>query len=194
MRAPIDATLVETVAQPGAFVEAGAPLFRLVDLARVVLDVHVPEHDAERVVEPHGLWIERSSGLAAIELPPSAAIGRAAVIDAARTMTVRYALPSSALPIAVGTRLSAHLYTGPSVELPSIPLSAVVDDAGTPVVFVQVEGESFERRVVRLAHRERDLVGVSSGVREGEHVVTRGAFAVKLAASSGTIPAHGHSH
>jgi hypothetical protein len=30
---------------------------------------------------------------------------------------------------------------------PVVPASAIVDDAGRPIVFVQVEGESFERRL-----------------------------------------------
>jgi membrane fusion protein, heavy metal efflux system len=47
---------------------------------------------------------------------------------------------------------------------------------------------------VRLGVRDRGFVEVLSGVRAGEHVVTRGAWSVKLAASSGSIPAHGHSH
>jgi multidrug efflux pump subunit AcrA (membrane-fusion protein) len=61
-------------------------------------------------------------------------------------------------------------------------------------VFVQVEGEAFERRVVRIGARDRGFVEVSTGVSPGEHVVSRGAWSVKLAASSGAIPAHGHSH
>lgn len=66
--------------------------------------------------------------------------------------------------------------------------------SGMFVVFVQVEGEAFERRVVRLGARDRGYVEVLGGLHAGEHVVTRGAWSVKLAASSGSIPAHGHAH
>ncbi|MBK7153248.1 MAG: efflux RND transporter periplasmic adaptor subunit, partial [Sandaracinaceae bacterium] len=65
---------------------------------------------------------------------------------------------------------------------------------GMFVVFVQIEGEAFERRVVRLGARDAGYVEVLSGVLAGEHVVTIGAWSVKLAASSGAIPAHGHAH
>ena len=48
-----------------------------------------------------------------------------------------------------------------------MPSSAIVDDAGRPIVFVQVEGEAFERRPVTLGTREGDLVQVMSGVKPG---------------------------
>jgi multidrug efflux pump subunit AcrA (membrane-fusion protein) len=60
--------------------------------------------------------------------------------------------------------------------------------------YVQTEGESFERRIVRLGVRDREYVEVLSGVEPGEHVVTRGAYAVKLAAAGTQVPAHGHAH
>jgi hypothetical protein len=35
---------------------------------------------------------------------------------------------------------------------------------------------------------------VLSGITEGERVVTKGAYAVRLASVSSAIPAHGHVH
>jgi multidrug efflux pump subunit AcrA (membrane-fusion protein) len=81
-----------------------------------------------------------------------------------------------------------------SSPAPVIPASAIVDDAGRPIVFVQTEGESFERRPVSLGAREGELVQVTSGVKPGEHVVTRGAYLVRLASLSTSVPAHGHVH
>jgi multidrug efflux pump subunit AcrA (membrane-fusion protein) len=75
-----------------------------------------------------------------------------------------------------------------------VPSSAIVDDAGRPIVFVQVEGEAFERRPVTLGAREGDRVQVLAGVKPGEHIVTRGAYLVRLASLSTSVPAHGHVH
>ena len=47
---------------------------------------------------------------------------------------------------------------------------------------------------VRLGDSDNGYVAVTDGVRAGERVVTRGAWSVKLAASGGAVPAHGHSH
>jgi multidrug efflux pump subunit AcrA (membrane-fusion protein) len=62
------------------------------------------------------------------------------------------------------------------------------------VVFVQVEGEAFERRAVSLAIRSGGHVQVLSGLLSGDRVVTKGAYAVRLQSVSTTIPAHGHGH
>jgi multidrug efflux pump subunit AcrA (membrane-fusion protein) len=73
-------------------------------------------------------------------------------------------------------------------------MSSVVDDAGRPIVFVQVEGETFERRPVTLGEREGEFVQVTAGLTNGERVVTRGAYLIRLASLSTQVPAHGHVH
>jgi multidrug efflux pump subunit AcrA (membrane-fusion protein) len=87
-----------------------------------------------------------------------------------------------------------HLLMGQTPPGPVVPAAAVVDDAGRPIVFVQREGETFERRAVTLGPRTGDLVQVVDGVTAGERVVTKGAYLVRLAALSTTGPAHGHVH
>ena len=49
-----------------------------------------------------------------------------------------------------------------------------MDDAGRPIVFVQREGETFERRAVTLGPRSGDLVQITEGVKPGDRVVTKG--------------------
>ena len=69
-----------------------------------------------------------------------------------------------------------------------------VDDAGRPIVFVQREGETFERRAVTLGARAGDLVQITEGVKPGDRVVTKGAYLLRLASLSTSVPAHGHVH
>ena len=61
-------------------------------------------------------------------------------------------------------------------------------------MFVQVSGETFQKRDAVLGIRDGDRMEVKSGVNEGERVVTDGAYAILLSTKSGTIPAHGHAH
>ncbi len=76
----------------------------------------------------------------------------------------------------------------------AIPESAIVEDGGRPVAFVQTGGESFERRPLRLGNRAAGVVHVLEGIEPGERVVHRGAYLVRLAAMSSSVPAHGHVH
>ena len=57
-------------------------------------------------------------------------------------------------------------------------------EAGRPYVFVQIGGEQFARRFVEIAARDGDLVGIKSGVKPGDRVVTRGAYDVQLASAA----------
>ncbi len=59
-----------------------------------------------------------------------------------------------------------------------LPDSAVVDDAGAPVTYVQLDGETFARRVVTVERRQGDRVLVD-GVLVGERVVTVGGAAIR---------------
>ena len=82
----------------------------------------------------------------------------------------------------------------PKFLAPVGPRAAVLLEAGRPYVFVQLGGERFARRFIEIASRDGDRVGVKSGVKPGERVVTRGAYEVQLASAAKGLPAEGHVH
>ncbi len=195
LRAPLSGTVTEVHVAPGAFVEAGAPLFRVTDLTQLWLEARVPEADVGRLGTPSGASFLVEGVDDAIDLAAEAIVARGHLIDPqSQTLPIMFAVDNAGARLPVGAFCRVFLVTGEERRAIAVPESALVDDNGTFVVFVQVEGEAFERRVVRLGARDRGFVEALSGVRAGEHVVTRGAWSVKLAASSGSIPAHGHSH
>lgn len=75
-----------------------------------------------------------------------------------------------------------------------IPLSALLEEQGHYYVYVQVSGESFSKREVKLGGNDGINVQVISGISAGERVVTKGGYNIKLSVASGTLPAHGHEH
>lgn len=195
LRAPLSGTVTEVLAAPGTFVEAGTPLLRVTDLTQLWLEARLPEADAGRLATPRGASFTIEGGDQATELPAEALIARGGRIDPrSQTLSVIYAVDNASARLPVGAFARVHLASGEERKALAVPETALVDDSGVFVVFVQLEGESFERRAVRLGARDRGYVEVLGGVSAGEHVVTRGAWSVKLAASSGSIPAHGHAH
>jgi len=92
-----------------------------------------------------------------------------------------------------GLRATAQILLPGEVEGMLLPDSAVVDDAGVSVVYIQLEGETFSRRVVGVKHRQGDLVLVE-GVLPGERVVTVGGAAIRRASllASGSVEGHVH--
>lgn len=195
LRAPLAGTITAVHVAPGAFVEAGAPLFRVTDLTQVWLEARVAEADLARLGAPGGASFFVQGSDEAIELSAEALIARGQVLDpVTRTLSFLYAIDNAGARLSVGAFVRVFLANGDDRKALAIPESSLVDDGGVFVVFVQAEGEAFERRLVRTGARDRGRVEVLSGVRAGEHVVTRGAWSVKLAASSGSVPAHGHAH
>lgn len=76
----------------------------------------------------------------------------------------------------------------------TLPLGAIMEEMGNHYVFVQSNGETFYKREVKLGGNDGKKTRVLAGLKEGDRVVTKGAYAIKLASASGAIPEHGHSH
>jgi multidrug efflux pump subunit AcrA (membrane-fusion protein) len=111
-----------------------------------------------------------------------------------RTLPITFAFDNRTLGLPVGQAVFLHLLMNATAPRPVVPAAAVVDDAGRPIVFVQREGETFERRAVTLGARSGDLIQIVEGVKPGDRVVTKGAYLVRLASLSTSVPAHGHVH
>ncbi len=75
-----------------------------------------------------------------------------------------------------------------------VPISSLLEEQGSFYVYVQSSGESFQKREVKLGASDGINVQLLSGVTEGERVVTKGAYQIKLSTASGALPAHGHEH
>jgi RND family efflux transporter MFP subunit len=185
--------VAEVRSSPGANITQGDQLLRIVAVDDVYVLANVPESDAHRLGQLAGAEIETpglNSTLAAGRL-----VSKSSFIDPqSRTLSVIYAVPNPARRLAVGQSVFVRLFLSARTKAVTVPESAIVDDGGRPVVFIQHEGESFSRRPVTLGIRESDLVQVTEGLKPGERVVTRGAYLVRLAALSTQIPAHGHVH
>jgi RND family efflux transporter MFP subunit len=195
LRSPLSGTITRIDVAPGAFVEAGVSLWRVTDLTQLWLEAYVPEFDATRLPAAGAVSFTVDGSAERIELAEDNLVAISRVIDPqARTLSVLYALDNAGARFAVGAYCRVYLVNGPERTVVAVPEAALVDDSGVSVAFVQTEGESFERRPVRLGIRDAGFVEVVQGLSAGEHVVTRGAWSVKLAASSGAVPAHGHSH
>ncbi|MCP3927552.1 MAG: efflux RND transporter periplasmic adaptor subunit [Bacteroidetes bacterium] len=93
-----------------------------------------------------------------------------------------------------GSFVELFLLTKPLENALVIPKTALLEDYNSHYVYVQTEGESFEKRVLQLGINDGINVQVLSGISEGEWVVTKGAYQVKMASMSSAIPTHGHAH
>jgi multidrug efflux pump subunit AcrA (membrane-fusion protein) len=116
------------------------------------------------------------------------------VDTATRTVALLYEANNSDGRLRIGQQLMLHVESAHAEDAVAIPDTAIVEEGGQPLAFVQMGGETFEKRELTLGIRDGNFVQVLRGVAEGERVVTKGAMAIRLAAASNVIPAHGHAH
>jgi RND family efflux transporter MFP subunit len=187
---------------PGGFVEEGERLFHIVDPGLLWLDARVAEADASLIQEPTGAWF-RVPGFApdperVFDVSPRTGarlVAFGAMVDSqSRTVPVIFEFPRPDERLRVGLSVTARVLTGDEQETLAVPAGALVNDAGADIVYVQTGGEHFQRRLVQTGLRDGDYVGIRAGLREGERVVSRGAYLVHLAAGAAADPGHGHAH
>jgi RND family efflux transporter MFP subunit len=193
VRAPVSGVVAHRNAATGGNVTAGTILFRIVDAANVHVVGQVPEAEAARIRGVSSAELEIPGRPERVPVGRMASMGK--VLDPqSRTLPMTFAFDNRGAGLAVGQAVFLHVMMGTAAPRPVVPAAAVVDDAGRPIVFVQREGETFERRAVTLGLRSGDLVQVDDGVKPGERIVTKGAYLVRLASLSTSVPAHGHVH
>jgi membrane fusion protein, heavy metal efflux system len=193
VRSPVSGVVARRTITPGSRVEAGAPLFTVVDPSVVWLTVNVPSAQASLVGPTSGASFQLEGSDRRYEARRVVSVG--SVIDPqSRTLPALYEIANTDGSIRVGSTARAQVRTGLRVDGVVIPASAIIEEDGRPVAFVQLEGETFDRRDLQLGGREGDRVLVLEGIRAGERVVTGAAYQVRLASLSTAVPAHGHEH
>lgn len=180
--------------RPGEFVADGQEVLSLLDPTRLLVRADIPEHQLARLQAPAGCWVETGPTGAVLEIAAEHLLSAPlSVHPESRTAEVRFAAPPQS-GLVLGQQVRVGVRSGLTRTALAVPRSAVFNDDGFPVVFIALDRERFDRHPVRLGLRDGDWVEVLSGVRVGDRVVSKGAFAVKLASSAAAVPDHGHAH
>jgi multidrug efflux pump subunit AcrA (membrane-fusion protein) len=165
----------------------------------VLIEAQLPESDLGRLGPSHGATYETPAAPGTFVPVLGTGGGRLVflgiTVDAkTRTLPLVYEVPNPAGRLRIGMALSVYIETAHVAEALAVPVSALVDEDGRAVAFVQVSGETFHKRDLTLGIQDGEYVQVLAGLAAGERVVTKGAYAIRLASVSTTIPAHGHAH
>lgn len=180
VRAPFAGEIVERMAVRGDMVDAGKPLFTLVDHSTVWAMVQVPEGTLARVKT--GLTVE----LRVDSLPGKVFTGKLTWIGPAvdeRTRMTRaraeFANPEGLLKDKMFA--TARILTRQAEGAMLVPPSAVQHVEGRPFVFVKLGEDLFDARAVRLGAKFDGRQEVLTGVQSHDQIAVRHAFAIKSA-------------
>jgi cobalt-zinc-cadmium efflux system membrane fusion protein len=176
---PIGGVVTERMVNPGSGVEAGKPLFTIVNLSTVWVIANVPEAQlatmrlgAPANVHAAALGAEGRRGVVAYVDP--------VVSDTTRTARVRIDVrnPGGRLKVGMFVEVTITNTTAASQAL-TVPEEAVQRVNDKDVVFVQTGANAFARRDVTLGDRIDGRRIVLAGLVADERVVTKGSFTVK---------------
>ncbi len=195
LRAPLQGEIAAVHASAGSTVAAGEALIRLVQTDRVWLEVAVAPHDARLLNDQQLVGVVLDDGeQPALRVAEELRLMSVAPEISPRTGTVTILLESAPIPgFILGATAQAQILLGEAQEGIVIPASAVVDDGGVAVVYLQLAGESFVRQEVRVLERQGDRL-LADRLTPGQRLVTRGGEVIRRSSLMSSGAAHGHVH
>lgn len=195
--APWTGRVAEVLVSPGQTVAAGTSLARLVKLRPLWIVLALRPEDAARVRgRPAGLLLRRAGIPEVLEVEPDdlKIVSKSPEVDA-RTASISLIVEvdKSVSDLPIGSGVEAELLFEGEKRGIVVPASALVDDSGVIVAYVQSEGESFARREVRVLARQGEQALVE-GLKPGERLVTLGGGAIRRASLLSSGAPEGHVH
>ena len=200
LRSPITGTIIsQSGAAVGEYISAEKAVFTVLDAGNVFIEAHVPEASIQRLGAALSASYEVPGETGHFIPLTTEGTGRLVYLGiqldiATRTIPLIYETKNPENRLRVGQSVNLYIETSRVEDTLAIPSSAIVEEDGRPIAFVQLGGETFEKRDLAIGIRDGNWVQVLSGIKESERVVTKGAYAVRLASVSSAIPAHGHVH
>ena len=171
---PIDGIVVRLLAHQGQYFDRAAPLATVVDLSQVFVQLRIPSREFARVQPGAGVDVQLDA------LPGrtfQGAIERVSgEADPTTGNVIAFAL------IENGDRvLRAGLSCQARISLPEepdalvVPVAAIADRSGTPVVTVIRDGKAYETEV-ELGTETHKFVQILKGLSPGDLVATTGGY------------------
>ena len=178
VRAPYPGTLVERTAVRGEAVEPGRPLFTLVDLSTMWLELSIPEQQTTSIT-PH---MEVSGDFE--DLPDVVVKGEllwvSSEVDRQTRMVKARAIVSNADSKLRNNMFGkAKIIRSATTTAITVPSNAIQEIDGNPYVFVKLDEDLYGLRRVSLGRKDSQNVAIEGGLRPEEDVVVSGGFIVK---------------
>lgn len=194
---PMAGIVKDLLVENGQFVEAGQPLFSVMQNRRLLLRAGVPQRYARDLsaLETANIRLPNHEQTFTLEQLGGKiiSVGRAANPD-------NYLIPvllevNQTGDLLPGGFAELFLISRSQQEVLTIPREALMEEQGTYYVFVQLTPELFAKREVTIGSTDGMRTEIRQGLDPHDRVVTKGAIWVKLAESSGALDAHaGHVH
>lgn len=192
---PINGTVNNLMVLSGSYVNEGDAIAHIINPDKLWLNINIPQNDISKINKPLGAELFTDELLAFTAGENAKLVYFNENVDPqTRCASLLFEVDNESPSLKSGAVYAARAYTGKTVRALAIPKSAIINDNGQHVVYIQTGGESFERRHVQTGLSDSGYIEVYTGVNEGEHVVSKGVYEVLLSSISPAAAGHGHAH
>lgn len=194
---PISGFIKNRLVKQGDFVSVGDPIVTVTQNRRLQLRAEVPESSFKYLKNVNSANFKAASDDKTYKL--SDLNGK--LLSYGKTSdTNSFYLPvtfefDNVGDFVAGSFAEVYLLAQPKKNVMSVPMSALTEEQGVYYVYVQVkdEKEAFLKKEVVIGQDNGERIEIIKGLTLGDKVVVKGAYQVKLAASSSAVP-EGHNH
>jgi RND family efflux transporter MFP subunit len=173
----VSGIVTERKVTQGQYVNAGEVLFTITDLSTIWVKADVYQPDLPSVHTGQSVEITSDS------LPGATLHGRVGFLDTSinpqtRTASARIEVPNPNMRLRPGMFVQVKFAAPAGRDVLAIPRSAVLDTGMRKFVYVAKGNGEFEGRQVQLGPAGTDYYPVIAGLKEGERIVSQGAFLI----------------
>jgi RND family efflux transporter MFP subunit len=195
IRAPFDGYITAINVANGDYVDQGVAVLTIGTLQSRVLKSQIAPSYGLTMENAQEVWYQSKDGQwRNVATSGGSILSIAKDVDNNRPLISVFAQVNDDVDMPEGSLTQVQIAMGNATQNTMIPVNGLLEDYGSYSVMVQLSGESFERRPIKIGKSNGDNVEVLQGLQVGEVVVTKGAYQVKMASMSGSTPAHGHEH
>ena len=186
LKAPFSGVITKAQASPGDTVDAGRSVFTVADLTQVWVQAEVYEKDLGRI------RVGQSAFITVDTYPGHPFEGKVSYIGDAldpqtRTARVRCEVSNHDLRLKTDMFANIELPTKFSKQAIAVPSASLQVVEGKNVVFIRHSQTQFEKREVERGVTVNQQTEILRGLKQGEPVVTQGAFHLKSILAGGEL-------
>jgi membrane fusion protein, heavy metal efflux system len=179
---PISSTIggvvIEKAVTQGEVISPDKMLFTVADLTTLWLQIDLYEKDLARIKT--GMDVR----LSVASLPDKSFKGRISYIgdlldEKTRTIKARVTVDNSGSLLKPGMFATVEIQTAVGEKKLMVPEGAVFIDGPAYYVFVRTAADKFSKKEIKIGKTMDKKAEILEGLKEGEPVVTQGAFALK---------------
>lgn len=192
IKAPISGTIIAEFIKKGDHVDGTNALYTIADMTRLSANFDVYEKDLAHIRLGQKMTVlpitypERSFSAEIVFISPR-------VDESTFTTRIKAFVdnPSQLLKLGMSVRGEIEVVEGSSYL--TLPSDAVQNVEGKDIVFVQMDKETFEKRVVDIRSKTSKEAAISGELKKGDSVVVSGAFILKSKLLESEME-HAHDH